>query len=331
MHLAGRLLMVIGPEKSRFMPHTASTDNVAPSAKIAELRRRIGALERAGARGGDAAGARESFDCEPGVLPFGVAEIDDALPWRGLALGALHEISGPARDGAALGFITALLVRLTARAPGVVLWCRRLGAAYESGNIYAPGLAAFGLDPSRLILLGARQGSDVLWAMREGLSCPRLLAVVGEVEAAAVGLTASRRLQLAAEKSGVSCFLLRSTPFEVGKGDSAEEVGQGEVELGNAEEPSAALSCWHVRAAPSGAIPGLVPQEQTQAQAQAEKQAEQRWLGPGRLRWRTELRRCRGAATAEWRVEWHHETGNFTMATPLRDRSVEPTAVRLAR
>ena len=309
------------------MPHTASADDITPGAKIAELRRRIGTMERAGARGGDAAGAGEAFGCGPGALPFGVPEIDDALPWRGLALGALHEISGPARDGAALGFITALLARLAARAPGVVLWCRRLGAAYETGNIYAPGLAAFGLDPSRLILLGARQGRDVLWAMREGLSCPRLLAVVGEVEAAAVGLTASRRLQLAAEKSGVSCFLLRSTPPEVGKSDSAEEAGQGDVGLGNAEEPSAALSRWHVRAAPSGAIPGLVPQEQTQTQTQT----EQRWLGPGRLRWRTELRRCRGGATAEWRVEWHHETGNFTMAAPLRDRSVEPAAVRLAR
>ncbi len=286
------------------MLRAASANAPAPAAKMAELRRRISALERAGC------GDKKSPSGAGRALPFGVPEIDDALPWDGLALGALHEISGPARDGAALGFVSALLARLAARAPGAVLWCRRLGAAYEAGNIYAPGLVAFGLDPSRLIMLGARHGRDVLWAMREGLSCARLVAVVGEVEAAAVGLTASRRLQLAAEKSGVSCFLLCTTQVEGAASDSASE---------NSAAPSAALSHWHVRAAPSGPVPDL-----------AAAQAEQRWLGPGRLRWHTELRRCRGAAAVEWRVEWHHETSNFTLVAPLSDRSVKPAAARLA-
>jgi protein ImuA len=297
-------------------PSAVSSNIAAPGAKVAELRRRIDALERAGV------GDQNLGDAQSGgaqrALPFGVPEIDAALPWDGLALGALHEISGPARDGAALGFVSALLARLVARAPGAVLWCRRLGAAYEAGNIYAPGLAGLGLDPSRLIVLGARHGRDVLWAMREGLSCPRLVAVVGEVEAAAVGLTASRRLQLAAEKSGVSCFLLRTTSVESEQSDTASE-NSAENTAENTEAPSAALSRWHVRAAPSGPVPGLAPAE-----------AEQRWLGPGQVRWRTELRRCRGAAPAEWRVEWHHETGNFTLAAPLSDRSVEPAAAQLA-
>jgi len=280
----------LGPAKERLsfmlraVPSSAAAGRAAPQAPpagVAELRRRIDALERAGS--GDMAGKRTG---SLGALPFGAPEIDDALPWRGLAPGALHEVSGPARDG------------------------RRRGASYESGDIYAPGLAAFGLDPSRLILLGAKQGRDVLWAMREGLSCPRLLAVVGEVEEAAVGLTASRRLQLAAEKSGVGCFLLRRVP---------PEDGQSNITPGTAEEPSAALSRWRVRAAPSGPVSGL------EAACDA-----QRWLGPGRLRWHAELRRCRAAASREWLVEWHHETGNFTVAAPLCDRSVVPAAAGLA-
>jgi len=329
----------------RAVPSSAASGPAAPQAsvRVAELRRRIDALERAGSE--PVAGQRVGL---LGALPFGAPEIDDALPWRGLAPGALHEISGPPRDAAALGFVSALLTRLAARAPGAVLWCRRRGASYESGDIYAPGLAAFGLDPSRLILLGAKQGRDVLWAMREGLSCPRLLAVVGEVEDAAVGLTASRRLQLAAEKSGVGCFLLRRVPPEGGqltnappeggqltnvppeggqlnnvppeggqRTNASPKGGQSNITPGNAEEPSAALSRWHVRAAPSGPVPGL-------------EAAAQRWLGPGRLRWHAELRRCRAAASREWLVEWHHETGNFTVAAPLRDRSVEQTAAGLA-
>ncbi|MDP6475970.1 MAG: damage-inducible mutagenesis protein [Alphaproteobacteria bacterium] len=298
-------------------PSSAASGRAAPqvSARLAELRRRIDALERAGP--GHMAGQRAAPALR--ALPFGAPEIDDALPWRGLAAGALHEVSGPARDAAALGFVSALLARLAARAPGAVLWCRRRGASYESGDIYAPGLAAFGLDPSRLILLGAKQRRDVLWAMREGLSCPRLLAVVGEVETAAVGLTVSRRLQLAAEKSGAGCFLLRTVPPEGGRLNNAlPEGAASEITPGNVEEPSAALSRWRLRAAPSGPVPGL-------AAAAAE-----RWFGPGRLRWHAELRRCRAAASRQWLVEWHHETGNFTVAAPLCDRPVEQAAAGLA-
>ena len=93
------------------MLRAVSSAAAAPDAKIAELRRRIGALERAGGSAGKSAGAGRA-------LPFGVPEIDAALPWHGLALGALHEISGPARDGAALGFVSALLARLAGHGAG---------------------------------------------------------------------------------------------------------------------------------------------------------------------------------------------------------------------
>ena len=287
------LMLRTAPSDSALRASQQATTKVA---KVAELRRHIDSLERAGC--GGMAGKRVKA---PGLLSFGAPEIDETLPWRGLASGALHEIAGPARDAAAFGFVSALLVRLAAHSPGAVLWCRRLGASYETGNIYAPGLAAFGLDPSRLIFLDAKRGRDVLWAMREGLSCPHLLAVVGEMEESPVGLTASRRLQLAAEKSGIACFLLRTLPEE------------------GAEEANAALSRWCVRAAPSGPVPGLTSVV-----------AAERWLGPGRLRWRAELRRCRAAAAREWLVEWRHEKGNFTVAAPLCDRPVKPAAAGLA-
>ena len=51
-----------------------------------------------------------------GVLPFGVAAIDGGLPGGGLALGAVHEITGAGgdeEDGAATaGFIAGILARL---------------------------------------------------------------------------------------------------------------------------------------------------------------------------------------------------------------------------
>lgn len=56
-----------------------------------------------------------------GVLPFGVAAIDRALPQGGLALGAVHEILGAGGDeedgAAAAGFAAGILARLDPHPP----------------------------------------------------------------------------------------------------------------------------------------------------------------------------------------------------------------------
>ena len=82
------------------------------AALLDALRARIGAIEHRGSETG-------------GVLPFGVEEIDSALPWGGLPLGGLHEVVGA--DGAAAGFCAVVLGRLCAYGAdggrGVALWC----------------------------------------------------------------------------------------------------------------------------------------------------------------------------------------------------------------
>src|SRR5437762_13978229 len=67
-----------------------------------------------------------------GVLPFGVAAIDRALPGGGLALGAVHEIVGQDDDeedgAAAAGFAAGILARLgggprpTSPSPSLTRW-----------------------------------------------------------------------------------------------------------------------------------------------------------------------------------------------------------------
>jgi len=187
------------------------------AALLDTLRARIGAIEQRGPTIGD-------------VLPLGVEEIDAALPWGGLPLGGLHEVVG-GNDGAAAGFCAMVLGRLSAKGEdggrGVALWC--LGPALsEAGDLYGPGLAACGLDPDRLIVARARRETDVLWAMEEGLRCVRLAAVLGETRA---DLTASRRLQLAAETTRTTAFLLR----------------RGRAGAG----PTTALTRWRLTSAPS--------------------------------------------------------------------------------
>ncbi len=188
------------------------------AALLDTLRARIGAIEHRGSGIG-------------GVLPFGVEEIDAALPWGGLPLGGLHEVMGGA-DGAADAFCVAVLGRLCANGEengrGVALWC--LGPAlFETGSLYGPGVAAGGLDPDRLVVARGCRETDVLWAMEEGLRCVRLAAVLGEVRAP--GLTASRRLQLAAETTCTTAFLLR----------------RGRAGTG----PTAALTRWRLSSVPS--------------------------------------------------------------------------------
>lgn len=226
------------------------------------------------------------------ACPTGVAEIDRTLGGRsvdgdpgeggpgdggpgdgGLPTGCLHEILGDS----ATGFGLALLARLT-RLPGAgpVLWCgRRI-------DLYGPGLAACGLDPGRLILAEAARPADLLWAMEEGLRCPGLAAVVGEV--ARLDLTTGRRLQLAAEAGGVTGLVLRQ---------GTEETGA-----------SAATTRWRVTAAPGSAGPSF--------------SLEPCFLGPAR--WRIELLRCRGGHSHDWLVEWNDETGDLALAAAAGDR-----------
>ena len=201
-------------------------------AGLERLRERVRALEGTGAR----------LDGEPdghAVAGFGLPAIDSHLPWRGLPRDALHEvIAGDA--GAATGFCAALIGRLAGGSEdGPVLWCESRHAL-DSGGIYAPGLARFGLDPARLILVRARRDDEVLWAMEEGLRCRGLSAVVGE--AREVSLTASRRLQLAAAEGRTMAILLRPRA--------------------QAASASAATTRWRVDAAPDcagGEEPGLGP------------------------------------------------------------------------
>ena len=176
------------------------------------------------------------------AFSFGAPEIDGHLPWNGLPKGALHEIVAE-DSGAATSFGAALIGRIAAAetggsGPRPVLWCES-GHVLDAGEIYVPGLARFGLDPERVLLVRARRDEDALWAMEEGLRCASLGAVLGEV--GKISLTAGRRLQLAAAASGVTAFLLS--------------------QRAQARSASAAMTRWRIAAAAGHetAEPGLGP------------------------------------------------------------------------
>ena len=142
---------------------------------LAELKQRVRRLERrppAADAGGDA------------DLDLGHAAIDRCLGPHGLARGRVHEIVGEGwaevRDGAAFGFAAALVARLQKRAgTGRVLWIAR-AAGRHGGRPHGPGLAALGVDPSRLLWLAGGPRADRLWAFEEALRTPGLMAAILE-------------------------------------------------------------------------------------------------------------------------------------------------------
>jgi protein ImuA len=144
-------------------------------------------------------------------LPLGVPAFDGLFPAGGPDLSALTEIRvGETRSAGALtGFLAALLVALGGRRRGPILWAREERAVREAGAAAGLGLVHLGLDPARLLVVTVRDAGGMLWAMEEGLGCPGLAAVVGEMQGLprAFDLTASRRLALRARESGVPALI----------------------------------------------------------------------------------------------------------------------------
>lgn len=229
------------------------------STLLEDLRARIAQIEGVGVR--------------YAAVPFGVEELDQRLPGGGIAAGALHEIAGSpdlADDASATVFLAGILARID----GPVLWCLRWR------DLYAPALHLAGLHPDRVIYVEAGSDTNVLLAMEECLRHAGIAGVVGEI--AKYSTTASKRLQLAAESSGVAAFVFR-------RASKVEQLPEG----------TAAVTRWRILAAPSEdlGIPSL-----------------------GRARWRVELERVRGGNPHSWIVEACDATGRVALPAALVDR-----------
>jgi protein ImuA len=90
---------------------------------------------------------------------------------------------------------------------GAVIWIS------SSQIIFPPSLVSFGIDPSQIIFIHLRNQKEINWTIEEALKCEGLAAVVGELSF--IDLAISRRLQLAAEQSRVTGFLLRYEPKHI--------------------------------------------------------------------------------------------------------------------
>jgi protein ImuA len=231
---------------------------------ITDLRDRIASLE---------GGSTKKVGC----LAFGVSEIDAMLPGGGLAYGALHEFAGGG-SGTVDGAAAALCVAgIAARTKGQILWCM------TRPDLFFPALAQAGLHPDRVVFAEADREEDVLATMEEGLGYGGLGAVVGEL--VRLPMTASRRLQLAAEKTGTIGLVVRRWRRQT----EASDFGQ----------PTASTSRWRVSVLPSEELP--VP-------------------GVGRPRWLLELMRVKAGECAEFIVGACDAAGRIHLSSESGDR-----------
>jgi protein ImuA len=199
---------------------------VSNSISLSALRRRIAAIER-----------RPPSDPLARV-PLGVDAVDAALG-GGIARARLHELfaAEPEDAGTGSGFAAMLAMRLGGDGP--IVWLREEDAQRKA-RLHAPGLAELGLDPARVLLGVAADPLMLLRAAAEIVRCDEVAVAVVELwrSPRVLDLTASRRLAVAAEGSGVTALMLR---------------------IEAAPAPSAAHTRWRVAAAPSRPLEANAP------------------------------------------------------------------------
>jgi protein ImuA len=188
--------------------------------------------------------------------------IADAFNERSFPTGAVHEFltaRGHEHSAATTGFISALLPALMNGA-GTCLW---IGS---TKRLFPAALKTFALNPEHFIFIKATKDKDILWAMEEALKCPAVNVVIGELKE--LDFTASRRLQLAVEKSHVTGFVIRRNYKTLGT--------------------TGCVSRWQISSLPSQPIENL--------------------SGVGLPRWKVELLKNRLGKQGVWDVYWKKGT-----------------------
>ena len=177
--------------------------------------------------------ARTGPSLERPALSLGVAEADRVLG-GGIAPGTLHEVY--AQDWAAGGFAACLAILAAGSAfdgkGGPLFWVRPDYEALEYGALHAQGLRELGGRPETLFLVRTANAAEALAAASDILACAPVGALLLELSGMprALDLVASRKLNFAANLSGVTAIVLR---------EGAQAM------------PSAAQTRWQVSTAPS--------------------------------------------------------------------------------
>lgn len=219
--------------------------NTSKAAIIAQLQKEIQPLQ----------GYKSTWN--HAVPDMGLGPIKKAFPNAEFPLAAVHEFIAtiPEEAAATGGFVAGLLAALM-RNGGATVWLS------ANRTIFPPALISFGIAPDKIIFVDLKKEKEILWAMEEALKCDGLAAVVGELPE--LSFMASRRLQLAVEKSRVTGFILRQNFRSL--------------------NTNACVTRWKITPLASQLATGMP--------------------GVGFPRWKVELLKVRNGKPGNWQVEW---------------------------
>jgi len=232
---------------------------IARRQTLARLRRRIADIER---QDFTALAGADALCCGP-------------VP---IVQGAVHEFrAGDYRDApSALGLGLSLSSMAIAERRQPLVWITHAQEALHAGIVYGNGLSLYGVNLDDCIFVHARNAMAALWSAEEAVCHGCLVLLEFWTPHRLLDLTATRRLQLGAEKSGARLFLFRHR---------------------RDEGASAAYTRWHVTSAPSAKDP-----------------LDERGLG--RPRWAAALEKSREGARGRWVLEWDHASRRLCEIAP---------------
>lgn len=230
---------------------------------------------------------------------LGAPEMDALLGANALETAACHEVkpasAKAASRAAALAFALALARRRLEGAPRAgkdlprILWCGSPGTTLDTGQLYPPGLARFGLEAGTFLFVDARREDEVLWTLEEGLRSGSLVLAIGTLDR--IELTPARRLSLAARDGATPLLMLTSA---------------------RAPASGATATRWRIDPVASAAHP-----------------FDARAPGTARLTVRLERCRAAPPATeAALVLEWSNEACRFCLASAVADRTAEAAPAR---
>src|SRR6478735_6707795 len=160
-------------------------------------------------------------------VDIGFRPIEAAFPNGVFPIGCIHEfVNTPSTENAAgHGFIAYLLSKLM-QSGGAGIWIS------ASRTLFPAALKTFGVTPDQIIFIDLKKEKDLLPATEEALQCNMFTSVISEVNK--ISFKESRRLQLAAEQSRVTGFLIHQQL-----------------------NPIACISRWRITSSPSESLEGM--------------------------------------------------------------------------
>ena len=189
-------------------------------------------------------------------INIGFRPIELAFPNATFPIGCTHEFLSASQNAAPTNGFMAVLLSKFMQMGGAAIWIS------ASRTLFPPALHRFGIDPDKIIFIDLKKEKDTLYTIEEALKCSQLTTVIGEINQ--ITFKESRRLQLAAEQSRVTGFLIRP-----------EQCMLNTI---------ACVSRWRITSLP-GEIHDGMP-------------------GVGFPGWKIELLKIRNGKPGTWKVEW---------------------------